>query len=69
MAGEIRWADLFQRQLDKSQPVLIRCGEQEGGSGNLPLLPALTGAAIVQDELQKARTLFTTKLGRRKAEK
>lgn len=42
------WADLFQWQLDKSQYVLIRPGEQAGGSGNLPLLPALTDAAIVQ---------------------
>lgn len=48
------WADLFQWQLDKSQNVLIRPGEQAGGSGNLPLLPAVTGAAIVQAELQKA---------------
>lgn len=42
------WADLFQWELDKSQYVLIRPGEQAGGSGNLPLLPALPGSAIVQ---------------------
>lgn len=62
-AGGIRWADLFQWQPDKSQRALTRPGEQGGGSGDLPLLPALTGTATVQAELQRAAALFTTKLG------
>lgn len=52
-AGGIRWADLFQWQPDKSQRALIRPGEQAGGSGDLLLLPALTGAAIVRAELHE----------------